>query len=565
MPVCQQCGKQWPDGYAVCPDDGMRMSVHSGTALAATGTLAVAQPQPSDEELPPGTPVGEYVVEKKLGEGGMGAVYGARHPVIGKRAAVKVIKREMSASAEGVDRFVREAQAVNTIGHPNIVDVFGFGRLPDGRSFFVMEWLEGESLRDRMLRPLSFAQSLEVLESIATALQAAHEAGVVHRDLKPDNVFLARIKGTQAPRVKLLDFGLAKLQGGASGEPRVDHTRTGVVMGTPLYLSPEQAKGQRIDAATDIYSLGAMAYELGAGVVPFNAESAIEIMAKHISEAPVPLHARAPWLPPAFVELVEQMLAKDPRARPGVADVVARITAMRAQPEIVNAAPVPGATPVQWTPQSGPVRAPSPVLGAVTLPETAPRKGRGLLVGIILGVVLAGGAAAAFAVLGHSSESQPQVAAREPVATPPAPQSPPVVAPPVETTPAETNPVETTPVETTPVETKPVETTPAETKPVETKPVVTKPVERHAAKLGTVALTIAGAPRGSVFVDGKLVASEVAEASLELAPGEHRVRVQAPGHKPFEQLIRVEAGSKKTLAVELRKKSINAVHDPFAE
>ncbi len=541
----------------------MRLAVHSGTALAVTGTLAVAQPQPSDEDLPPGTPVGEYVIEKKLGEGGMGAVYGARHPVIGKRAAVKVIKRELSASAEGVDRFVREAQAVNTIGHPNIVDVFGFGRLPDGRSFFVMEWLEGESLRDRMLRPLSFAQSLEVLESIATALQAAHEAGVVHRDLKPDNVFLARIKGTQAPRVKLLDFGLAKLQGGSSGEPRVDHTRTGVVMGTPLYLSPEQAKGQKIDAATDIYSLGAMAYELGAGVVPFNAESAVEIMAKHISEAPLPLHARAPWLPPAFVQLVEQMLAKDPRARPGVDEVVARITAMRAQPEIANAAPVPGATPAQWTPPSGPVRAQSPVLGAVTLPEAAPRKGRGLVAGIILGVVLAGGAAAAFVVLGHSPDKQPQVASREPVATPPAPppqpppqpQPQPVVAPPVETKPAETKPAET----------KPAETKPEETKPAETKPAPTKPVEKHAAKLGTVALTIAGAPRGSVFVDGKLVASEVAEASLELAPGEHRVRVQAPGHKPFEQLIRVEAGAKKTLAVELKKKSINAVHDPFAD
>src|SRR6185503_14222834 len=115
----------------------------------------------------------------------------------------------------------------NTIGHPNIVDVFGFGALADGRSFFVMEWLEGESLRERMTRPLAFADALEILESIATALQAAHEAGVVHRDLKPDNVYLARVKGSPAPRVKLLDFGLAKLSG-PTGEARVDHTRTGI-------------------------------------------------------------------------------------------------------------------------------------------------------------------------------------------------------------------------------------------------------------------------------------------------------------------------------------------------
>src|SRR3569623_1527126 len=233
----------------------MRMSKKGTTALAHTGAHAVAQAQASDDDLPAGSHAGEYVIEKKLGEGGMGAVYGARHPVIGKRAAVKVIKRELSASAEGVDRFVLEAQAVNTIGHPTIVDVFGFGTLPDSRCFFVKEWLEGESLRDRMTRPLAFSQALEVLESIATALQAAHEAGVVHRDLKPDNVFLSRTKGSSAPRVKLLHFGLAKLSGNTA-EGGFGHTRTGIVMGTPLYLSPEQAKGAKIATATDVYSLG---------------------------------------------------------------------------------------------------------------------------------------------------------------------------------------------------------------------------------------------------------------------------------------------------------------------
>jgi hypothetical protein len=150
----------------------------------------------------------------------------------------------------------------------------------------------------------------------------------------------------------------------------------------------------------------------------------------------------------------------------------------------------------------------------------------------------------------------------------PQPSVTPIETPPatVETKPAETKPAETQAVETKPAETKPVDTKPADTKPVETKPVETKPVEtKHPGRLGAVSLTIAGAPRGNVFVDGKLVASEVAQASLELAPGEHKIRVQAPGHKPFEQTVRVEAGGKKSIAVELKKKSINAVHDPFAD
>src|SRR4051812_28905300 len=237
MPVCRTCGKSWPADYAVCPDDGTRLGAPSSPTV---GSLApsLASGGGYDDDLPAGSIAGEYQIEKKIGEGGMGSVYGARHPLIGKRAAIKVLRRELSASPEAVDRFVREAQAVNTIGHPNIVDVFGFGTLPDGRSFFVMEWLEGEAPRARVTPPLRFAQALEVLESIAVALRAAHEAGVVHRDLKPDNVYLARAKGAPAPRVKLLDFGLAKLSG-PTGEARVDHTRTGIVMGTPLYLSPE--------------------------------------------------------------------------------------------------------------------------------------------------------------------------------------------------------------------------------------------------------------------------------------------------------------------------------------
>src|SRR5687768_9485570 len=237
MAGCPNCGRQWPDGYQRCPDDGTSLFPH---APSASGSAAPQLSYDPNEDLPVGSLAGEYRIEKKIGEGGMGSVYGARHPVIGKRAAIKVIRRELSGNPEAVDRFVLEAQSVNQIGHPNIVDVFGFGQLSDGRSFFVMEWLEGESLRDRLHRPLPFPEALEMLEQIAKALVAAHEAGVVHRNLKPDNVYLHARKGDK-PSVKLLDFGLAKLTG-ATDANRFDRTRTGMVMGTPLYLSPEQAK-----------------------------------------------------------------------------------------------------------------------------------------------------------------------------------------------------------------------------------------------------------------------------------------------------------------------------------
>jgi serine/threonine-protein kinase len=562
----------------------MRMSFMAATAVAQTGSLAMQQQPVSDEDLPAGSQAGEYVIERKIGEGGMGAVYGARHPVIGKRAAIKVIKRELSASAEGVDRFVREAQAVNTIGHPNIVDVFGFGTLPDGRSFFVMEWLEGESLRDRMQRPLAFAQALEVLESIATALQAAHEAGVVHRDLKPDNVFLARVKGSPAPRVKLLDFGLAKLQG--SSEGAVNHTRTGIVMGTPLYLSPEQAKGAKVDAATDIYSLGAMAYEMGAGVVPFIAESAVEIMAMHISARAEPLSQRAPWVPPMFEQLVFRMLEKDARNRPPIAEVAQQLQYMRAQPDIAGAM-VPGTAPnAQWTPMHNTPRPHTAPQGVpITPPSTMQQSGvapakqskTGLVIAIVAIVVLAAGGAVAFVMMNKKSAKQPDTVAQAGSAQVAATGS-------AQVEPAGSAQVETPPAKTT---TEPpagsaaagsaasagsdVAEGSATTEPVKppvektVKPPVEKTVKTTKPRLATVAVTIAGASRGAVFVDGKLVAREVSDISLELAPGTHRIRVESPGHKPDVETIRVESGAKKDLKITLKRKSINAVHDPFAD
>src|SRR5215831_9014136 len=184
----------------------------------------------------------------------MGVIYLAEHPVIGKRAAIKILHRRYCDDPEAVERFVVEARAANQIGHPNIVDVFTFGALDDGRSYMAMEWLAGESLARRLTRgPLPLAEALAIVELTADALEAAHEKGIVHRDLKPDNIFLATSRGGRVD-VKLLDFGIAKLVGPLH-PTGVRSTRPGEIIGTPAYLAPEQARGLDVDGRVDVYAL----------------------------------------------------------------------------------------------------------------------------------------------------------------------------------------------------------------------------------------------------------------------------------------------------------------------
>jgi serine/threonine-protein kinase len=286
-------------------------------------------------ELAPGAMVGEYQVERLLGEGGMGRVYAAIHPLIAKRAAIKILRPELSHDPVAVERFVREARSVNQIGHPNIVDIFAFGTLPDARHYFVMEWLQGESLRERLERgPLPFALALDVLDAIASALAAAHATGIVHRDLKPDNVFLAGPVGS-APMVKLLDFGIAKLLG---ADPGIDRTATGAMIGTPTYMSPEQARGELVDTRSDLYALGAVAFEVLAGEMVFHANSAAEAVARHLFEPPRPVRELRREVPDALDALITSLLAKEMTARPSLAEV--RETLARAR----LAAPAPTKT-----------------------------------------------------------------------------------------------------------------------------------------------------------------------------------------------------------------------------
>jgi serine/threonine-protein kinase len=268
----------------------------------------------SDFDLAPGQMVGEYRIERKIGEGGFGKVYAAVHPVIGKAAAVKVLNPALARSQEMVSRFVSEARAVNQIRHRNIIDIFSFGTLPGGLNYFVMELLEGMTLDAYVKRngPLDPGLALSILWPIGKALVAAHKAGIAHRDLKPENVFLVIDQdGSMFP--KLLDFGIAKLL--HEGE-MAHRTRTGAMMGTPIYMSPEQCKGAGVDHRSDIYSFGVMTHEVLTGKRPFEANSMVELLVKQVSEPAPPMSSSRPGLPRSLDAAVLHMLEKSADKRP---------------------------------------------------------------------------------------------------------------------------------------------------------------------------------------------------------------------------------------------------------
>ena len=276
-----------------------------------------------------GTLVGEYRVEAKIGEGGFGTVYRAVHPLIGKSAAVKVLSHELSSKPEAVARFVSEARAVNQIRSRSIVDIFAFGALPDGRQYFVMELLQGAPLEDHLKAKgkLGVAETLSILAGVVRGLDAAHQSGIVHRDLKPENVFLTvDEEGGTVP--KLLDFGIAKLTGQTASSVK---TRTGVPMGTPYYMSPEQCQGHSIDLKTDIYALGVMVFQLLTGHFPFVAETVMQMMFKHVHEAPPRPSEVEPGVPQALDLPILAMLAKDPAQRPASAGAALQQLAEAAQ------------------------------------------------------------------------------------------------------------------------------------------------------------------------------------------------------------------------------------------
>jgi eukaryotic-like serine/threonine-protein kinase len=345
-----------------------------------------------------GRSIGNYKIVRVLGEGGMGTVYLAEHPMIGKRVAVKMLRPDLGTDPGLVSRFFQEAKAVNEIRHPNIVDISDFGHTEDGIVYFVMELMEGESLRDRLakLGPMPFDQAIACARQVIDALAAAHRVGIVHRDLKPDNIFL--VPDPQVPggfRSKLFDFGVAKLVG--DKQAQVGHkTIDGAVVGTPFYMSPEQALCHEVGAAADIYAMGVVLYEMVTGTVPFHSEQLVLLLNAILKQpAPPPSRIR-PEIPPWLDRLILRCLEKDSEARPrsmeevnallaaGAAELAGNDTALGATmmaavtpaPVGVPPAPAPRTTVPRQATASGeavataaPVHAPTHAPSATMLPR----------------------------------------------------------------------------------------------------------------------------------------------------------------------------------------------------
>jgi eukaryotic-like serine/threonine-protein kinase len=284
-----------------------------------------------------GAVLGNYRIANLLSSGGMGSVYRAKHALLGRDVAIKFLRPDLTTSDELVQRFFNEAKAATAIQHPGIVEVYDFGYTEDGHAYYVMELLDGKPLSRAIAERGRFdeAQAVRIALGIASALESAHARGIVHRDLKPDNIFL--VPTGHDLRVKVLDFGIAKL---ANLDDARHRTRTGVLLGTPKYMAPEQAReAAKIDARADLYSLGCVIYEMLVGQPPFVADGAGEIIAMQLFTEPEAPATRA-TVSPALSELVMRLLAKEAADRPQSAGVVRRLLGGRSSEPVIEAPPM---------------------------------------------------------------------------------------------------------------------------------------------------------------------------------------------------------------------------------
>jgi serine/threonine-protein kinase len=394
--------------------------------------------------------IGPYKVVRELGRGGMGAVYEAIQEPIGRRVAVKILHSKYAQDPAITARFFNEARAVNLIDHPGIVQVSDYGQMPDGTAYLVMEYLRGETLSQRQKQKglLPLADVVRLARQIASALAAAHQKNVYHRDLKPDNVMLVPDPQSEIPgreRAKLLDFGIAKVaeppidsdsgtnEAGHSGA-RAPRTSTDVVMGTPRYMAPEQCKGGvQIDDKADVYSMGVMLYEMLAGRPPFMGASG-EVLAMHIYEQPPPLRQVAPHVPEDLAQLVHRLMAKKKDERPNMQQVMQGLDelSMKHPTSVLQAIHLPpgllptaGATPPSSSPAMTPAAGSQPgTLGHATGQAAAvhpAKKKTALLVGLGAATLLVvAGGVVALRTLGTS----PPPPVVKPVVTPETPPPP---------------------------------------------------------------------------------------------------------------------------------------------
>lgn len=445
MLECPECGTRYASGTTSCEADG-----------------AGLVPEGQDPLL--GRTVGSYTITKRLGRGGMGAVYLAEHPTIGSKVAVKFLHRRYAADRGIVDRFFNEARAVNLIGHDNIVKVSDLSELDDGSPYFIMEFLEGRPLAALVGTPQPLDVAGPIFLQVADGLQAAHDKNIIHRDLKPDNLFLVT-RGRRANVVKIVDFGIAKLHGapGASGR-----TQTGMVMGTAQYMSPEQAGGEvhRIGPGSDVYALGVIMFQLATGRLPFEGANFGELLVGHLMRPPPEPRSLEPSVPAAYEALILRCLAKKPEDRfhsmaevyDALGDVLDSLGIAREAPVARSAArsdpgglPAvdsrpPLATPPTTGPNSGPngtvamsgarITRPTPpvrdgatvvIPGAASKPPATAQK-KAPVAAIAAALVLLGGGVAATLLLKPKEAPVAAVVATPPPA--PAPVAPSVEQPP---------------------------------------------------------------------------------------------------------------------------------------
>lgn len=404
---------------------GQASSVGSGlmsdNPMETTSAFGSQEPAADADPLVGKIVATRYRVIKKLGEGGMGTVYLAEHITIEKKIALKVLLHEYARKADLKERFLREAKAAASIGHENIIDITDFGDTPDGSVFFAMEFLEGSDLSHVVKRegPIPWARAKPILLQICRALGAAHAKNIIHRDMKPENIYLIEREG-RPDFVKVLDFGIAKVSGVGDTEHRL--TRTGMIFGTPEYMSPEQAQGHLPDHRVDIYAVGVIMYELLTGAVPFKADTFMGILTKHIFENPVPPTQLKPDLqiPVEAESVILKAMAKDRDERfnslaemaaaiQGVSNRLTRSTADHVPtPNIMTPGPgggrvLPTVGPHRATVGAVPGRVAEPVEVGAEPAAFGPSKGK--LIGIILVVLLlvGGGIAVALTMGGDKS------------------------------------------------------------------------------------------------------------------------------------------------------------------
>ncbi|HSK01499.1 MAG TPA: serine/threonine-protein kinase [Kofleriaceae bacterium] len=438
-----------------------------------------------------GTLGGKYRVLQQIGRGGMGVVYEAEHLGLGKRVAVKLMLEKYTDNTEAVARFHREALAAGRIGNPHIIEIFDIGTAPDGRSYVVMELLNGFPLSKvlEMGGQMPPWRAVQIMRQVLRAVGAAHAKGIIHRDLKPDNIFIIH-QGGDHDFVKLLDFGISKVVSVDEQAPITTLTTTGVVMGTPLYMAPEQALGEPIDRYADIYACGVILYEMLAGRRPFDGPTYAALVAKVLTSPPQPLGELRPGLPAALVRAVHRALEKEPRDRFDSAEQFAAA---------LPSAGSPASLELVGTVDGG-------VSAAMSAPP-APGRLRNVKIAAVAFTLAAAATAAALVLLDEGPPASAQTAAAPPAAPggSPAPS---------------------------------------------TSPEARKadPAPRPLPATGT--LDVRSIPSGAaVIIDGREQGKTPLEVTLE--EGRHRVQIELPGHVALTAEADVHASQRSSILVPL--------------